>query len=681
MIIKLKKNSFVIYCILIFFYIFLNFTCIAKESLVKKRQIVNINTENFFQQCHINTNDIKTIKYIITNTNSNYMPSNIEDISNDSFKKALYLYLFYQFKEIHKITNDEINVVGFDYFSKIKKFANITINYMLTNHYSFKEIKNYIEIMNLEKWQIKDLLFNKKFVNLVLNNNNNQEYNNFVLLLISKISNSTILTINDTKKIKQLYSNIVSDEILLQQIRIRLWKHKTNDIDDLISLINNDILKNHAQKLVKFHNHHFLQKLNKNNKKINKAKKTKDSWNCLSMIGYDEYIDLYCVETNFKNKKYIQNILSINNNPTFLPDTWLKYRLLYTRDNLFNKDSYSIISNGNLLEGENYYKQQFLAGLTSFLNQKFELAIKHFTNCVNCSKFAEENSRASYWLALSYNKIGETDKERKFFLKSSNYPFTMYGQLAIDELGENAENIIKEYIINQKENIDVLCNDTLFITAYLHQLGKNNHLSNLFINFADANKNDKEKLFSSLVVMHNEFSTRAGITYARHLKQYNVVIDDLSYPIINRSHDSLVNAIIQKESNFHLEAASNKGAKGVMQIMPSTCKILTKNIGIEYSENKLLYDNDYNIMIGTAYLKQLLKTFNNHKILALSSYNAGILHVRNWIKNNNDPRNFVNNADIVKWIELIPFNQTRNYIIQVLGAEMVYEVIRELYSE
>lgn len=676
MIIKLKKNIIIIYHILIFFYILLDFSCLSQESLVKKRQIVNLNTEIFFQKCHVNSNDQRIITYIIANTNSNYIPSNIEDISNDSFKKALYLYLFYKFKQIHKITNDEIDIVGFNDFSNIRKFANTTINYMLTNNAPFYEIKTYVEKMNLQKWQIKDLLFNKKFAHLVIKNSN-QENNNFVIKLISKISNNTILTINDIKKIKQLYSNIVTEDMLLQQIRIRLWKHKTNEIDNLISMIENDILKNQAKKLVQFHNYHFLQKLRKNKK----THKSQYNFSCISMIGYDEYIDLYCIEKNFKNKQYIKKVLSINNNPTFLPDKWLKYRLLYTRDNLFDKNTYPIISSGDSLEGENYYKQQFLAGLLSFLNQNFELAIKHFTNCVNSSKFAEENSRASYWLALSYNKIEDEDKEKEFFLKSSNYPFTMYGQLAIEELGKNTEDVIKQYITNQKENIDVLCNDTLFITAYLDQLSKKNNLSQLFIDFADANKNNKEKLFSSLVVMHNEFSTRAGITYARHLKQYSVIVDDLSYPIINEKYDSLVNAIIQKESNFHLEAVSNKGAKGVMQIMPSTCKILTKNIGIEYSHKKLLYDNDYNIMIGTTYLEQLLKKFNNHKILALSAYNAGILNVNNWIKKNEDPRKFVNNADVVKWIELIPFNQTRNYIIKVLGAEMVYEIIKELYSE
>ena len=85
--------------------------------------------------------------------------------------------------------------------------------------------------------------------------------------------------------------------------------------------------------------------------------------------------------------------------------------------------------------------------------------------------------------------------------------------------------------------------------------------------------------------------------------------------------------------------------------------------------------------MGRFYLRQLLDRFNGHKLLALASYNAGSGNVLKWIQKNGDPRDMKTNEEIAMWIERIPFSQTRDYVIKILGAEMVYDAIKKIKEE
>ena len=124
-----------------------------------------------------------------------------------------------------------------------------------------------------------------------------------------------------------------------------------------------------------------------------------------------------------------------------------------------------------------------------------------------------------------------------------------------------------------------------------------------------------------------------------------------------------VYALIRQESRFVLDARSHVGASGLMQVMPATAKWTAKKVGMDYSPS-LLHDRDFNLRIGTNYLKLVLDRFDGAQALAAAAYNAGPTRPARW---RDGPV-----LDAAIWAENIPFNETRDYVRKVLVGGAVY---------
>jgi soluble lytic murein transglycosylase-like protein len=106
---------------------------------------------------------------------------------------------------------------------------------------------------------------------------------------------------------------------------------------------------------------------------------------------------------------------------------------------------------------------------------------------------------------------------------------------------------------------------------------------------------------------------------------------------------ALIKSVIKQESNFNPQAVSPKGAKGLMQLMPETAKLL----GVQD-----IFNPEENIEAGVKYLRMLLNKFDGDLIKALAAYNAGpdIVEKSNGIPNFNETKNYVKN--VLKFIEI-----------------------------
>lgn len=132
----------------------------------------------------------------------------------------------------------------------------------------------------------------------------------------------------------------------------------------------------------------------------------------------------------------------------------------------------------------------------------------------------------------------------------------------------------------------------------------------------------------------------------------------------------LVAALIRQESTFNPRVRSRAGARGLMQILPSTGRVLARQERRRYHTSDL-YDPEVNIRYGTRYLKDILESFDGRVDYALASYNAGPHRVKRWTG-----MDMTIPSEI--FIEEIPFDETRDYVKLVLRNEMLY---RRLYRE
>jgi len=122
-------------------------------------------------------------------------------------------------------------------------------------------------------------------------------------------------------------------------------------------------------------------------------------------------------------------------------------------------------------------------------------------------------------------------------------------------------------------------------------------------------------------------------------------------------------AIARRESAFFPGARSPVGARGLMQLMPSTGIAVARSSGLRLNVQEL-YDVEHNLDLGSAYYRQLLDRYDGNRAIALAAYNAGPNRVRHWVGKG---------LPIDAWIETIPYRETRAYVKAVLAYSVVFD--------
>ncbi|MEK9661909.1 MAG: lytic transglycosylase domain-containing protein, partial [Alphaproteobacteria bacterium] len=170
-----------------------------------------------------------------------------------------------------------------------------------------------------------------------------------------------------------------------------------------------------------------------------------------------------------------------------------------------------------------------------------------------------------------------------------------------------------------------------------------------------------------------------GLRAAKRAQREDGALSPFAYPMVRLpapldaatvSEQALLLALIRQESGFDRRAVSGSGARGMMQLLPSTAKLVARKLGVPYARDRLTADPAFNIQLGSAYFADLLERFDGEPALALAGYNGGPNNVDRWIAAYGDPRK--GDLSLHDWIESIPYTETRNYVQRVLEAVPVY---------
>ena len=305
----------------------------------------------------------------------------------------------------------------------------------------------------------------------------------------------------------------------------------------------------------------------------------------------------------------------------------------------------------------------------------FALHSKNWRNIIKISKHLpsplDKSEQWLYWKARSLEILGDKPASQPIFQQIADHR-SYYGFLASVKLGAPYTFKHQAIKINEADLIRIAQNPALVRAHELHQIGRHDK-GTLEWNYAIRSMTDKEKevaaaiaakwkipnwSITALMNSHNKNNLllRFPQTYSRH------IIKEAQH---NNIDPALIFAITRQESAFITTAKSSAGALGLMQLVPSTAKMVAQRINERLNHEQELLSADKNIRLGSKYLQMMLTQYRDKSVLAAAAYNAGPGRIRQWLPQYDMP------ADT--WIESIPFKETRNYVKNILTYTVIYQ--------
>ena len=365
-------------------------------------------------------------------------------------------------------------------------------------------------------------------------------------------------------------------------------------------------------------------------------------------------------------------------------DLWWKQRESIVRSLLYKKrykTAYKIASEHSLTSGAEFAEAEWLSGWIahSFLKSQ-EYAINHFLNFYDNVSYPISLSRGAYWLGKSYKALGNEKTADDYFKQGSKYLTTYYGQLSLMEIEDQAKIKLEDDAFYTKEyEKKFFNNDLIKIIRILKELDQTKYSKDLIKHLALINVDEGSEVLAAKLAVDVErydyaiqISKKASYEKRFYLK-YNYPIITTPRKINNKTMppSEFILAIIRQESEFDRKAYSYAGARGMMQLMKYTAKLVAKQAKLPYSISGLTRDPEYNIKLGTYYFDSLLNDYGGVYPFAIAAYNAGPNRVKTWRRVNGDPSK--DQISFIDWIEMIRFKETRNYVQRVLENVNVYK--------
>ena len=298
---------------------------------------------------------------------------------------------------------------------------------------------------------------------------------------------------------------------------------------------------------------------------------------------------------------------------------------------------------------------------------------------VNAMSAAEQRDPAwAYWKARALQALAGSSQDgeamrasARGLLESIAGQLSFYGGLAAENLGQTLALPARPAPLTEAERRAASSHAGLQRALQLIALGLR-HEGVREWNYSLRGMGDRELLAAAQVACDKEVWDRCINTSDRTRAEVDI---EQRFPTPFRAEvhararelgldPAYVFGLIRQESRFIVDARSNVGASGLMQLMPATARWTARKIGLSQYQPDLIAEPATNLRLGTSYLKYVLDDFGGSLAMAAAAYNAGPSRSRKWREG---PV-----LEPAVWAENIPFNETRDYVKKVLSNSAYY---------
>jgi soluble lytic murein transglycosylase len=301
-------------------------------------------------------------------------------------------------------------------------------------------------------------------------------------------------------------------------------------------------------------------------------------------------------------------------------------------------------------------------------------AAKSFALAADAAENPLSVARATYWQGRAAEAMGDSEAAKRFYTRAASVPIAYYGQLAAQRLGETRLALRAPVVAAEGDRRD----EAVRAVQALYSDGLDDLAAAVAFDAARQWR-DESQLAAMAEVVKQRDDTGTQVQFAKIAVMQGHPLEAMAFPAagmpafvpLSGSADlPTVYAVARQESEFIWHASSGAGAKGLMQMLPSTAVVTARRAGVDFDYARLIVDPAFNTQLGAALLGQLIDDQQGSRELAFAAYNAGPGRVTQWIAAHGDPRDGA--VDLVDWIERIPFDETRDYVERVSENLGVY---------
>ncbi len=279
-----------------------------------------------------------------------------------------------------------------------------------------------------------------------------------------------------------------------------------------------------------------------------------------------------------------------------------------------------------------------------------------------------------YWHGRALRELGDRAGALQDFGQIGNQ-YNFYGQLAAEEMGQPLALPPRTTVTDAE--VDAASRLPGFALAQRFYAMNMRFEGNREWNWTLRGMSDRQLLAAAEYARRIELYDRTVNTADRTVGQHDFTLRYLMpfRAIMQRDAETAgvdtgwVYGLIRQESRFIINAQSGVGASGLMQLMPATAQRVAKQIGLGPLSSEQIADTDTNILLGTSYLATLFSQLDDSDVLATAGYNAGPGRARQWRDSLPHP------VEGAIYAETIPFNETRDYVKNVLSNANFYAAL------